>query len=91
MEHAAEAEQQRRLSAPVIQALDRTGLTKLFLPQALGGREIDPVTCPRVVEEIASYDAVAAWLLMVSNSAALTFSGFPEKTVESLLADRDTG
>lgn len=88
-EHAAEAEQQRRLSAPVIQALDRAGLTKLLLPKALGGREVDPVTCARVMEEIASFDAAAAWLLMVSNSGAFTYSVFPDKTVESLLADRD--
>ena len=59
-EHAAEAEQQRRLSAPVIQALDRAGLTKMLLPKALGGREMDPVTCTRVMEEIASFDAAAA-------------------------------
>jgi indole-3-acetate monooxygenase len=88
--HTAEAEQQRRLPAPVIQALDRAGLTKLLLPKALGGREVDPVTCARVVEEIASFDAAAAWLLMVANSGAFTYSAFPEKTVESLLADRDS-
>jgi indole-3-acetate monooxygenase len=88
-EHAPEAERERRLSAPVIEALDRNGLTKMFLPRSLGGRETDPVTCMRVVEEIASQDAVAGWLLMVANSAAWTFSGFPEKTVESIVADPD--
>jgi alkylation response protein AidB-like acyl-CoA dehydrogenase len=88
-EHAPEAEKQRRLSKPVIDALEKAGLTKMFLPRALGGQETDPVTCLRVVEEIASFDAAAAWLLMVSNAGAFTFARFPEKTVDDLLADRD--
>src|SRR5687767_6500655 len=86
-EHAAEAEKQRRLATPVIDALEGKGLTRMFLPAALGGLETDPLTCLRVVEEIASADAAAAWLLMVANSGAFTFSSFPDKTVETLLAD----
>jgi alkylation response protein AidB-like acyl-CoA dehydrogenase len=87
-EHALEAEKERRLSATVIEALDRNGLTKMFLPKALGGRETDPLTCMRVIEEIASADAAAGWLLMVANSGAFTFARLPDKTVEGLLADR---
>jgi indole-3-acetate monooxygenase len=88
-EHASEAERSRRLSHPVIEALERTGLTKLFLPRALGGHEADPVTTLRVVEEIAVFDAAAAWLLMVANSGAFTLSAFPEQTVEDVLSDRN--
>jgi indole-3-acetate monooxygenase len=87
-EHATEAERERRLSRPVIEALDRTGLTKLYLPRALGGREADPITTLRVVEEIAGFDAAAAWLLMVANQSAFTLSVFPDKTVDTVLADR---
>src|SRR5215831_3723368 len=71
-EHAAEAERERRLSKPVIAALNHSGITRMALPKSLGGLETDPVTMLRVVEEIASFDSVAAWLLMVSSSGAYT-------------------
>src|SRR5262252_9242706 len=79
-EHAMEAERERRLSKPVIDALNRAGLTKMLLPKSLGGLETDPVTMLRVVEEVASFDSVAGWLLMVSNSGAFTGSRFSAET-----------
>ena len=54
-----------------------------------GWLETDPVTMLRVVEEIASHDSVAAWLLMVSNSGAYTGARFPAETVEELFHDPD--
>ena len=54
-EHAPEAERERRLSKPVLDALNRSGITKMLLPKSLGGLETDPVTMLRVVEEIASH------------------------------------
>src|SRR5215510_14206641 len=73
-EHAPEAERERCLSKPVIDALNRSKITKMLLPKSLGGLEIDPVTVLRVVEEIASFDSVAGWLLMVASSGAFTGS-----------------
>jgi alkylation response protein AidB-like acyl-CoA dehydrogenase len=83
-EHAAEAERERRLSKPVIDALNRAGITKMLLPKSLGGLETDPVTMIRVVEEIASFDSVAGWLLMVSNSGAYTGARVSAETAEEL-------
>jgi alkylation response protein AidB-like acyl-CoA dehydrogenase len=86
-EHAPEAERERRLSKPVIDALNRAGITKMLLPKSLGGLETDPVTMLRVVEEIASFDSVAGWLLMVTNSGAFTGARFPAETAEELFRD----
>jgi indole-3-acetate monooxygenase len=86
-EHAAEAERQRRLSKPVIDALNRAGITKMLLPKSLGGLETDPVTMLRVVEEVASHDSVAGWLLMVSNSGAGTGARLSAETAEELFRD----
>ena len=38
-QHAAEAERERRLSKPVIDALNGAGITKMLLPKSLGGLE----------------------------------------------------
>src|SRR5262245_58533971 len=86
-EHAPEAERERRLSKPVIDALNQAGITKMLLPKSLGGLETDPVTMLRVVEEVASFDSVAGWLLMVSSSGAFTGSRFSAETVEELFRD----
>jgi alkylation response protein AidB-like acyl-CoA dehydrogenase len=86
-EHAGEAERERRLSKPVIDGLNRAGLTRMTLPKSLGGLETDPVTMLRVVEEIASFDSVAAWLLMVSNGGAFMGARFSASTVEEIFAD----
>ncbi len=61
--HAAEAEQQRRLSRPVVDAMLEAGLYGLTRPKSFGGLETDPVTLFRVVEEIARNDSAAGWNL----------------------------
>ncbi|HZE99082.1 MAG TPA: acyl-CoA dehydrogenase family protein [Planctomycetota bacterium] len=88
-EHAGPAEQERRLPKSVVAALNRAGMTRMFMPKSLGGLETDPVTFLRVAEEIASADAAAAWFLMVSNSPCWFFARFPDATVESLFKDPD--
>jgi len=62
-EHSAEAEQQRRLSQPVLDALREMGLLRMSTPRSLGGLETDPVTRALVVEEIGRHDSAAAWTL----------------------------
>ena len=86
-EHAPEAERERRLSKPVIDALNQAGITKMLLPKSLGGLETDPVTMLRVVEEIASFDSVAGWLLMVSSSGAYTGARLSAETAEEVFRD----
>jgi indole-3-acetate monooxygenase len=86
-EHAAEAERERQLSSAVIAELDRNGLTKMFLPKSLGGLETDPMTCLHVVEEIARFDSVAGWILMVANSGAWFSARMAAATVEEIYRD----
>jgi hypothetical protein len=35
-----------------------------------GGLEVDPVTCARVIEEVARFDSATAWALQAGNSGA---------------------
>jgi indole-3-acetate monooxygenase len=62
-EHNEEAERERRLSRPVLDALYETGLLRMFTPRSLGGLEVDPITRAFVIEEIAGHDSAAGWTL----------------------------
>jgi len=55
--HADEAERQRQLPLPVVQALTDAGLFRMCVPCALGGLEVPPLTFYRVVEG----EAMASW------------------------------
>jgi len=60
---AAEAEQARRLTTPVVSALIENGLYRALLPQSLGGAEAEPAIFMQIVEEVAKADASTAWCL----------------------------
>jgi indole-3-acetate monooxygenase len=61
--HRDEAEQERRLSKPVLDALRETGLLKMATPKSLAGVETDPITRALVVEEVGRLDSAAGWTL----------------------------
>ena len=60
-----EGERERRLPAQVLAAMHEAWLFRMYIPKALDGLEIDPITSMIVVEEIARADAAAAWNLML--------------------------
>ena len=56
-------EAERRLPAPLADALHEAGLFRMLLPRSLGGAELDPPAFVQVMEEIAKVDASTAWVL----------------------------
>lgn len=85
-DHAEEAERQRRPSPHVMAAVREAGLLRLFTPRSLGGLEVDPVTCARVIEEVAGFDSAAGWSLMVGNSVDWWCARLPDEGPEELYA-----
>ncbi len=81
-EHAATAEQERRLPQPVHQALIAGGFQRMLTPRSLGGFELDPVSCASIVEEIASIDSAAAWALQGPNVNAWWASKLSDQGAE---------
>jgi alkylation response protein AidB-like acyl-CoA dehydrogenase len=69
-EYADEAERERQLSEPVVAALHRAGIFRMWVPRELGGPEADPVTFMRVLEELARADGSVAWV--VANCASFS-------------------
>ncbi|MGH9631187.1 MAG: acyl-CoA dehydrogenase family protein [Bryobacteraceae bacterium] len=86
-EYNDEAERERRLSKPVFSAMAEAGLFRMFNPVSLGGLEVDPLTCARVVEEIARSDSAAGWALFNHLSYALICARLPDEGAEEIFAE----
>ena len=82
--HKSWSEAHARLSDAVTKALIQQRLINLYLPRALGGLEVDPVTCALVVEAVAKLDTAAGWFLMVANAPRLAASTWSGALVEKL-------
>jgi indole-3-acetate monooxygenase len=82
--HSEEAERERRLSQPVLRALQETGLLRMTTPRSLGGLETDPVTRALVVEEIGRHDSAAAWTLENPLDWAFNCCRLPDEGAEEI-------
>jgi indole-3-acetate monooxygenase len=83
-EHNAEAERERRLSRPVLDALYETGLLRMFTPRSLGGFEANPITRALVVEEISGHDTAAGWTLENPLDWAYFCARLPDQGAEEI-------
>lgn len=86
-QYAAQAEHERRVARPVLEALAGAGLQRMFAPRAIGGLETDPVTAARAVEEVALADSAAAWALQAGNAGAWWSARLPAEGVAEIYAD----
>ena len=68
-EHAPEGDKQGRLSDPVVDALHDAGLFGLWVPKALGGSELDPVSSLKVIDQLVYADPSTGWVTMAAGLA----------------------
>jgi len=66
-EEADFADEHGELSPAAVDALHREGLFKLWVPEKLGGDELDPVHSLEVLENLSYADASAGWVAMAAN------------------------
>src|SRR2546425_12819805 len=83
--HAAEAEAQRHLSRPVVDAMLQAGLYSMARPKAFWGLELDPITIFRVLEEVARQDNAAAWNFGLSVGGHLFLAWLPDHGAAEVL------
>lgn len=68
--HADEAEQERRLPAPTVEALAGAGLLTMCLPAAYGGGGYSPVDLVDAVGEVARGDGAAGWCAAIASTTS---------------------
>ena len=66
-EHADAAQQNRRLSNEVVEALHDSGLFRMCLPKEFGGEEVDPWTTVETIEAISYADGSTGWNFMIGS------------------------
>lgn len=82
--YSEDAERDRRLSPPVLDALREAGLLRMMTPRSLGGLETDPVTRALVVEEIGRHDSAAGWTLENPLDWAFFCARLPDEGAEEI-------
>ena len=70
-----ELEATRRVPPSLVQAIADAGLFRLYLPQALGGPQLPPLTAFRVIEELSKVDGSVGWCTMIATGGSL-FGGW---------------
>ena len=85
-ENAAVADRECRLPDASVEAMREVGLYRMWIPRALGGFEIDPVSAFDLVEEIARVDAAAAWNLYMSVNPSIVGMWLPEQGADEVFA-----
>jgi alkylation response protein AidB-like acyl-CoA dehydrogenase len=68
-EHAAEGDERGRLSDPVVDALHDAGIFGMWVPKALGGSELDPVSSLKVIDQLVYADPSTGWVSMAAGLA----------------------
>jgi len=82
------ADEHGELSPAAVDALHREGLFKLWVPEKLGGSELDPVHSLTVLENLSYADASAGWVAMAANLSIGTAGAYlADHAVAELWAD----
>jgi len=82
------ADTEGELSPATVAALHRDGLLKIWVPEKLGGAELDPVHSLEVLENLSYGDASAGWVTMAANLSIGTAGAYlSDHAVAELWAD----
>jgi alkylation response protein AidB-like acyl-CoA dehydrogenase len=88
-EHADYGDKNGRLAEPVVEALHREGLLAMWVPKAVNGAELDPVSSLEVLENVSYGDPSAGWVLMAASLAIGTGAAYlGDAAVKQLFAGK---
>lgn len=75
-QHAEYGDEHGQLAEPVVEALHSQELFGMWVPRALGGAELDPISSLQVIENVAYGDPSAGWVLMAASLAIGTGAAY---------------
>lgn len=75
-----EAEALRQTPPWLAAELTRAGAYQVYLPRAMGGPELPPLSAFRIVEEISAADGSVGWCVMIAAAMSLNLSLLPTAT-----------
>jgi alkylation response protein AidB-like acyl-CoA dehydrogenase len=87
--NAQAAEERRRLSEEMLEALGGSGLLRMRVPRRYGGYESDMRTVTEVLAELARGDGSAAWTASVWLISSWMVGLFPDAVRDEVFADPD--
>ena len=89
-EQAPLADAQGSLTEPVVDALHRDRMWGMWVPEPLGGSELDPVSSLEVLESLSYADPSVAWVVMAAGLATGTGGAYlgEEATSELFAGER---
>src|SRR4029434_750323 len=82
-----ELETTRRVPLSLVQAITDAGLFCPYLPRALGGLELPPLTVFRIIEEISKVDGSVGWCTMIASSES-HLSGWARRDTAAAIVAR---
>ena len=83
-EAAEEAEATRRTPPALAAQITRAGVYQMYLPRAMGGPELAPLTAFRVVEELSKADGSVGWCAMIATAMSLNVGRLPTEVGRAL-------
>ena len=86
-EYADEAEQNLRLSTPVVDALTDAGVFRYLVPQSLGGGEGDPPGFYRMVEELGRVDGSTGWCGYIGSGGSFIGPNLSDEAAQQIWSD----
>ena len=87
--HSQEAEENRRLSEPVVNAMKEAGLFRMWKPKAYGGLETDPITAFEVFEALARIDSAAGWNIQLTAGLDVILQWFSDEAMDEVFSSED--
>lgn len=78
-----EMDRQAQLPFPLLQEMADAGLFRLWLPEELGGYNVDPPIALKVIEAMARIDGSAGWCMGPGNVSGLFAAYLPERAAWS--------
>lgn len=88
-EHAEYGDEHGQLAESVVEALHREGLFGMWVPESVGGAELDPVRSLQVIENLSYGDPSAGWVLMAAALAIGTGAAYlKDEAVDELFGGK---